>query len=69
MEANWVKIHVAESAFKAELIIGMLEQNSIQAVVLNKQDSAYLLGQVEIYARKTDALKAAHLIKSEGAAE
>ena len=41
-----------------------LEENSIPTIVLNKRDSSYnAFGEVELYIRREDAVKARHLIK------
>jgi len=41
-----------------------LEESDIQTIVLNKRDSSYnAFGEVELYIRREDAVKARHLIK------
>jgi hypothetical protein len=47
---SWYKIYTTDSYAEANIIKGMLEENSIQAILLNKQDSSYLfLGEIELY--------------------
>jgi hypothetical protein len=47
---SWCKIYTTDSYAEANIIKGMLEENSIQAILLNKQDSSYLfLGEIELY--------------------
>lgn len=46
--ANWVKIFETKNSFKAELLKNELLTHEIMAVVLNKQDSNYLIGYYEI---------------------
>lgn len=48
--------------YKAELLKGLLVENEINAVIINKKDSAYLFGEVELYVTINDAVKAKHLI-------
>ncbi len=48
--------------YKAELLKGLLTENEINAVIINKKDSAYLFGEVELYVTTNDAVKAKHLI-------
>ncbi|CAH0997635.1 hypothetical protein EMA8858_03769 [Emticicia aquatica] len=46
--ANWVKVFETKNSFKAELLKNELLTHEIMAVVLNKQDSNYLIGYYEI---------------------
>ena len=46
---SWYKIYSTDSYTEANIIKGMLEENSIKAIILNKQDSNYLLGEIELY--------------------
>ena len=62
MEDNWVKIFSAFKLYKVELVKGILERNEIDSVVLNKKDSEFLIGEVELYVDKKDADKARELI-------
>jgi hypothetical protein len=47
---GWVKLYSTKNYLEANIIKGKLEENNIQAVILNRQDSSYLvIGEVEIY--------------------
>ena len=47
---SWYKIYTTDSYAEANIIKGMLEENNIKAMLLNKQDSSYLfLGEIELY--------------------
>ncbi len=46
--ANWVKVFETKNVFKAELLKNELLSHEIMAVVVNKQDSNYLIGYYEI---------------------
>ncbi len=47
---NWYRIFSTDQAYRAEIIRGVLEENEIPVVLVNKQDSSYVfLGEVEIY--------------------
>ena len=43
----------------------MLLENNIQAVVVNKVDSAYLFGIAEVYCKSNDLIAAKQLIELE----
>lgn len=47
---GWFKLYSTKNYVEANIIKGMLEENNIQAVILNRQDSSYLaFGEIEIY--------------------
>ncbi|MBV2227096.1 MAG: DUF2007 domain-containing protein [Sphingobacterium mizutaii] len=66
MNSNWTKIKVYNQAFEAEIVKNMLLENNIPAVVLNKKDSSYLFGVVELYVEQENADKAMELMGSFG---
>jgi hypothetical protein len=62
MDEDWVLIFETNKDFEAELIKGMLKEHDIEAFVMNKQDSLYLIGNFEIYVTRDDVMKAKTLI-------
>ena len=62
MDSNWVKLYTSSVAYKAELIKGYLIDNDIPAVVVNKKDSSYLFGELEVYVPSDKAIVAKRLI-------
>lgn len=62
MDKDWVLLKSTGDDFSAEVIKGMLEENQIETVVMNKRDSEFLLGDVELYVQKTDLEKAQQLL-------
>ncbi len=65
MEKDWVKIFSSDQPYQAELARQVLEENGIQAVVMNKKDSSYLMfGETELYVSQDDVIKAKQLIKT-----
>lgn len=46
---NWTKLYSTRNYAEANIIKGMLEENSILAIIFNKQDSNYLIGEIELY--------------------
>ena len=62
-----LKILSTENPNQAEITKQMLESNSINVVMLNKQDSSYLLfGCIELYVQKEQFHKAIKLINQIG---
>jgi hypothetical protein len=67
MDKNWVKVYSASDLYKAEIVKGLLIDSGINAVLINKKDSAYLIGEVEIYVIPDHVIMAKRLInKQEG---
>ena len=59
-----IKLLSTENPNKAEIIKQMLQENDINVVLLNKQDSSYLMfGDIELYVENKDIKKATNLIK------
>lgn len=59
---NWVKIQSFERYHQAELRKNILNQNDINAVILNEKDSLFLLGNIELYVEEFNEKKARALI-------
>jgi type III secretory pathway lipoprotein EscJ len=60
---NWKCVYTTDRLDKTEAIQGLLAEENIEAVVMNKTDSAYLIGDVELYVKSEDVNKAVELIK------
>ncbi len=65
MEKKWTKIYSTGKLYQAELLKGLLEENDIEAVIINKQDSAYLFGEMELYVDADDVMKATRMINTQ----
>ena len=47
---QWFKIYTSANLPQASIVKGMLEENHVPVMVVNKQDSSYLnFGDIEIY--------------------
>lgn len=65
MEKDWVKIYYTNQLFRAEIIKGMLEENGINVVLINRQDSSYLValpGMVELFVHNSQEHEARQLL-------
>ncbi|PWV53960.1 DUF2007 domain-containing protein [Chitinophaga sp. S165] len=65
MEKDWVKIYYTNQLFRAEIIKGMLEENGINVVLINRQDSSYLValpGMVELFVHNSQEADARQLL-------
>ena len=63
LKKNWFLIFTTTQSFQAAIIQGKLEENNIPVMVLNRQDSSYLVfGQIEIYVPTNFKDIAKHLV-------
>jgi hypothetical protein len=63
MEKNWNKIYTTQNFFTAEMIRQMLIDNDIPAVIINKQDSSYRFGLIEVFIHQENEMAAKALIE------
>jgi len=64
MDKEWVLIYSSSQLFEVELLSGMLNENDIESIVINKQDSLYLIGEIELHVPIDNILKAKQLISN-----
>ncbi len=62
MEKNWVKLFITADPLQAEITKQMLDEHGVSAVIMNKQDSSYRFGQVELYVHESEEALARGLI-------
>ncbi|MFZ6051606.1 hypothetical protein [Halocola ammonii] len=63
MDKDWMKIYSDALEHTVMLVKLKLEENNIPTIILNKRDSSYnAFGEVELYIRREDSVKARHLI-------
>ena len=59
---DWVVIFETGQLYRAELVKSLLNDNNVEAVILNQKDSSFKIGAIEV--KKEDKGKAAAIIKS-----
>ncbi|MFC3200194.1 DUF2007 domain-containing protein [Parapedobacter deserti] len=62
MEKHWIKLFTTTNPFQAEITKQMLEEHEVSAVIINKQDSSYRFGQLELYVHESEEALARDLI-------
>jgi hypothetical protein len=61
---DWTTVYLTESSYLAEAARQMLSDNGIEAVIMNKKDSAYpMIGHIEVMVNKGDQAEAEKLLK------
>ena len=59
---NWVPVYSSSQLYEAEMVKSLLAENDIECVILNKKDSVYMFGDIEVYVPTDETLKAKQLI-------
>lgn len=59
---NWIKIFSSDQVYLVEITKSILQDEDIDAVIINKKDSSYLFGECELYVKKENVLVALNLI-------
>ena len=63
MEKDWVCIYTTTKKHLAEIAKDVLLENEIDAVIIDKQDSNYLFGLLEVYVIRDHAIRSKHFLK------
>ena len=63
---NWIKVFENDIQIRAEIVKGVLEENEINAVIVNKKETVYhVFGTYEVMVQKKDILRATNIIQNE----
>ncbi|MEE4177546.1 MAG: DUF2007 domain-containing protein [Bacteroides sp.] len=65
MEDHWHLVYSSTYLHKVEIVKAVLMDFEIESVVVNKKDSFYLFGEIELYVQQDDVLKASQIINRE----
>jgi hypothetical protein len=63
MEKDWLIVYTTDKLYQAELFRELLGEYNIGSFIINKQDSSYRFGNVEVYVKRENILKAKMLVK------
>ena len=62
---DWEVVYKTGNSYHAEIIKGVLKENMIDAVIINKKDSNYHFGHFEVVVQRDSILKAIKIIKDD----
>ncbi len=65
MDSNWRKIYSNTFEHKVKIVQAVLDDAGISSVIMNRKDSAYLFGDVELYVQAENVIKAKQIINKE----
>ena len=60
---QWVKIYSTNQIQQPEIIKSILEENNIPCTTIDKKDSSYIFGEIEIYVPEENVAVAINLLK------
>ena len=64
MEKGWVHVYSSGQPHLVEIVKELLREKQIESVVVDKRDSLYItIGEVELYVRDRDVMKAKFIIE------
>ncbi len=70
MDDQWEMIFSSSKLYQVEIMKALLEDENIPCVIVNKQDSAYIvIGEIELYVKREDVLKAKQIINQSPTSE
>ena len=64
MEKGWELVTYFDKRNRAEMFVGLLASNNINAVIINKKGSELLIGPVEVYVKDEEADQAKAFLKT-----
>lgn len=62
MSENWGVIYTTNQLYEAEIVKEIMADNDVECVIMNKQDSNYMFGEIEVCVPNEEVLKAKQLI-------
>ncbi len=62
---DWQCIYTTRAEYKAELAKAILDENNIKSLIINKRDSAYLFGDIELLVAPDDVINAKQILTRE----
>ena len=60
---DWKIVYTTTNSYRAEIIKQVLESADIDAIILNKQDSSYLIGEIYVSVNPDNFLKAKNIVE------
>lgn len=61
--ASWQSVFKAGLEYQAQIVKNVLEENNIEAVILNKKDSPYGIGHLEVQVHADQVIGALKIIE------
>ncbi len=62
MKDKWIKIYADTLLYKVKIVQAILEEQEIKAVIINKQDYAYGFGDIELWTKQENTVRAIKIV-------
>lgn len=63
MNNKWQKVYDTNLKYRAEIVKAVLADHGINSVLVDKQDTAYHFGQIEVYVAPDDVISAVKIVQ------
>ena len=63
MEKDWVIIYTTNKMYQAEILRKHLADHDVDSFIINKMDSSYKFGDIEVYVNRDNVIRAKKLAK------
>jgi len=63
--SSWQKVYDDNQEYRASIVKSILEENHIDAVIVNKKDTNYQFGSFEVHVTPDNVMKAIKIIQDE----
>ena len=64
MQKDWIVVYRTGELHQAEMVKQIIQQNGIEAVIMNQKDSSYLIGNIEVFVKAENETAALQLLKN-----
>ncbi len=69
MQDKWIPVFTTDQAYNAEYVKETLNNNGIEAVIMNQKDSSYHFGSISVMVNQENEEKAMEILKSANSGE
>ena len=63
--SKWQKVYSDQQEYRAQIVKKILEQEGLHPILVNKKDSSYHWGQIEVHVESSDVLMAIKIINND----
>ena len=64
-EQEWIKGYETPRMHQALIVQSILEEHDIESVILNKQSSSYVIGEIQVMVKLEDSFEALSIVDKE----
>lgn len=65
MNAKWQKVYTTHMMYRAEIVKAVLEDHHLKPVLVDKQDTSYHFGSIELYVAPDEVMSAMKIIEDD----